>query len=205
MSIDKLEYTIKILLIGESDVGKTCLLLRFMDNTFKTNHQNTIGVDFKQKVVEISDKLVRIQIWDTAGQERFRTLTKSYYKLANGIILTYDITDKESFDSIRNWIKQIDFYAEKNVKRILVGNKSDKNEFRQVSYEEGENLAREFNISFFETSAKTNKNVFETFLCITKLLLINIDTYKDNSERQSQISLGKNDDNNDNKNSICNC
>lgn len=114
--------------------------------------------------------MIKLQIWDTAGQERFRTITKTYYKGAHGIILTYDVTDENSFKNIKNWIKQIEQNAQTNVCKVLVGNKCDKPD-RKVTEEEGKKLAADFNMSFFETSAKSNQNVNETFTFLTKEIL----------------------------------
>ena len=170
MSSHKYDYLFKILIIGESGVGKTCLLLRFTEDSFTTTFLTTIGIDFKIKIINLENKLIKLQIWDTAGQERFRTITKTYYKGAHGIILTYDVTDQDSFKNIRNWIKQIEANAQGNVKRVLVGNKCDKPD-RVVTEEEGKKLADDYSMSFFETSAKTNKNVTEVFYHLTKEIL----------------------------------
>ena len=170
MSSHKYDYLFKILIIGESGVGKTCLLLRFTEDSFTTTFLTTIGIDFKIKIINLENKLIKLQIWDTAGQERFRTITKTYYKGAHGIILTYDVTDQDSFKNIRNWIKQIEANAQGNVKRVLVGNKCDKPD-RVVTEEEGKKLADDYTMSFFETSAKTNKNVTEVFYHLTKEIL----------------------------------
>ena len=170
MSYHKYDYLFKILIIGESGVGKTCLLLRFTEDSFTTTFLTTIGIDFKIKIINLENKLIKLQIWDTAGQERFRTITKTYYKGAHGIILTYDVTDQDSFKNIRNWIKQIEANAQGNVKRVLVGNKCDKPD-RVVTEEEGKKLADDYSMSFFETSAKTNKNVTEVFYHLTKEIL----------------------------------
>ena len=170
MSSHKYDYLFKILIIGESSVGKASLLLRFTEDSFTTTFLTTIGIDFKIKIINLENKLIKLQIWDTAGQERFRTITKTYYKGAHGIILTYDVTDQDSFKNIRNWIKQIEANAQGNVKRVLVGNKCDKPD-RVVTEEEGKKLADDYSMSFFETSAKTNKNVTEVFYHLTKEIL----------------------------------
>jgi small GTP-binding protein len=167
---DKYDFTFKLLFIGDAGVGKTSLFLRFADGTFTANHLTTIGLDFKIKKMNIEGKLIKLQIWDTAGQERFRTITKTYYKGAHGIILTYDVTDQNSFKNIRNWIKQIEANAQTTVKKVLVGNKCDKPD-RVVTEEEGKKLADDYSMSFFETSAKTNQNVNEVFTYLTNEIL----------------------------------
>lgn len=125
----------------------------------------------------MESKRIKLQIWDTAGQERFRTITKTYYKGAHGIILTFDVTDENSFKNIRNWVKQIEQNAQNNVCKVLVGNKCDR-EDRKVTFEEGSKLASEYNMKYFETSAKTNLNVNETFTFLTKDILNNTDNKK---------------------------
>ncbi|CAM0905613.1 unnamed protein product [Alopecurus aequalis] len=119
------DHLIKLLLIGDSGVGKSCLLLRFSDDTFTTSFITTIGIDFKVRTVELDGRRVKLQIWDTAGQERFRTITTAYYRGAMGILLVYDVTDESSFNNIRNWIRNIEQHASDNVNKILVGNKVD--------------------------------------------------------------------------------
>lgn len=161
------DYRMKLLLIGDSGVGKSCLLLRFCDNQFVTSFITTIGIDFKVKTIELEGKRVRLQIWDTAGQERFRTITTAYYRGAMGILLVYDISDQGSFLNVRNWIGSIAEYASENVNVILVGNKADVGDStRKVSTAEGQGLADEFDIKFFETSAKTNLRVTDIFASI---------------------------------------
>ena len=162
------DYLFKILLIGNSGVGKSSLLLRFADDTFTDNFMPTIGVDFKIRTLEVDGKTIKLQIWDTAGQERFKTITSSYYKGAHGIIVVYDITDKESFKNIDTWMNEVEKHASDNVSRILVGNKSDMEESRQVSTDEGKELADQYNIRFMETSAKESANVEEAFTLMTK-------------------------------------
>ncbi|OMJ75804.1 hypothetical protein SteCoe_24985 [Stentor coeruleus] len=166
-SASQCDYLIKLLIIGDSGVGKTCVLLRFSDNNFTASHLTTIGIDFKLKTIDIDGKSIKLQIWDTAGQERFRTITQTYYKGAMGIILAYDCTDENSFNNIRNWIQQIKMHASDNVSKVLIGNKCDRPD-KKISAEQGRSLADELNIQFFETSAKTNINVMETFMYIAR-------------------------------------
>jgi len=153
----------KLMVIGESKVGKTSLIKRYTKDEFGGVYLTTVGVDFQDKIIDIDNKKVRLQIWDTAGQERFRNVTKSYFQSVHGFVLVYDITDKESFKKIDFWMSYIKNYAPENAKYILVGNKSDLANERKVSFEEGENYAKEKNIKFFESSAKENTNVNELF------------------------------------------
>jgi Ras-related protein Rab-8A len=166
------DYLVKLLIIGDSGVGKTCFLLRFSEDNFTTSHLTTIGIDFKIKTIEIDGKQVKLQIvrtkqWDTAGQERFRTITQTYYKGAMGIILAYDCTDDNSFANIRNWVQQIKMHASESVAKVLIGNKCDRPD-KKISAEQGAALAQELKIKFFEASAKNNINVSETFQFIAK-------------------------------------
>ncbi|CAM8952426.1 unnamed protein product [Rhodiola kirilowii] len=163
------DYLIKLLLIGDSGVGKSCLLLRFSDDSFTTSFITTIGIDFKIRTVELDGKRIKLQIWDTAGQERFRTITTAYYRGAMGILLVYDVTDESSFNNIKNWIRNIEQHASDNVNKILVGNKADMDESkRAVPTAKGQALADEYGIKFFETSAKTNLNVEQVFFSIAR-------------------------------------
>jgi len=162
------DFLIKLLLIGDSGVGKSCLLLRFSDDSFTTSFITTIGIDFKIKTIELEGKRIKLQIWDTAGQERFRTITTAYYRGAMGILLVYDVTDEQSFQNIRNWIRNIEQHAADNVDKILVGNKCDMETEKVVEHARGQGLADEYSIKFFETSAKQNINVVESFEAIAK-------------------------------------
>jgi len=162
-------YLVKLLLIGDSAVGKSSLLLRFSDASFSSSFITTIGIDFQIKSIEIDGLKVKLQIWDTAGQERFKTITTAYYRGAMGILLVYDVSSRATFDHVKDWIRQIEQHAEENVNKILVGNKSDvPAEMRQVTYEEGKALAAEYNLPFYETSAKADLEVTEAFEGITK-------------------------------------
>ncbi|KAM7535898.1 hypothetical protein Aperf_G00000094481 [Anoplocephala perfoliata] len=158
------DYLFKLLLIGDSGVGKSCLLLRFSDDTFTDTYISTIGVDFKIRTLELDGKIVKLQIWDTAGQERFRTITSSYYRGAQGIIIVYDITDELTFNNLKAWLSEIDTYANATVNRLLVGNKSDLASKRAVPTEDGQKFADSLSIPFLETSAKTASNVHEAFV-----------------------------------------
>eukprot|EP00597_Dinobryon_sp_UTEXLB2267_P003274 CAMPEP_0170075736 /NCGR_PEP_ID=MMETSP0019_2-20121128/12830_1 /TAXON_ID=98059 /ORGANISM="Dinobryon sp., Strain UTEXLB2267" /LENGTH=205 /DNA_ID=CAMNT_0010286917 /DNA_START=126 /DNA_END=743 /DNA_ORIENTATION=+ len=160
------DMQIKLLMIGDSGVGKTCLLLRYANDSFSPTFITTIGIDFKIKNIQLDGKRIKLQIWDTAGQERFRTITTSYFRGAQGILLVYDVTDRNSFISIRNWVAQIQVHADVNVNKILIGNKCDVAEQRVITYEEGESLAKEYNIHFYETSAKQDMNVEKSFITI---------------------------------------
>ena len=157
------DYLFKVLLIGNSSVGKSSLLLRFVDNQWNDLFVPTIGVDFKIRTMEIDNKNVKLQIWDTAGQERFKNITASYYRGAHGIFVVYDISDTESFKNINNWLIEIEKNANKNVYKILVGNKCDLEDKRTVSYQQGKELAETYGMQFIETSAKSNTNVEEAF------------------------------------------
>jgi len=157
------DYLFKLLLIGDSGVGKSCLLLRFADDTYRQSYISTIGVDFKIRTIDLEGKTVKLQIWDTAGQERFRTITSSYYRGAHGIIIVYDVTDRESFSNVRHWVQEIDKYAADGVKKLLVGNKCDLASKKVVSYDEAKELADSLGISFMETSAKNSHNVELSF------------------------------------------
>ncbi|ERE90444.1 hematopoietic SH2 domain-containing protein [Cricetulus griseus] len=162
------DYLFKLLLIGDSGVGKTCVLFRFSEDAFNSTFISTIGIDFKIRTIELDGKRIKLQIWDTAGQERFRTITTAYYRGAMGIMLVYDITNEKSFDNIRNWIRNIEEHASADVEKMILGNKCDVNDKRQVSKERGEKLALDYGIKFMETSAKANINVENAFFTLAR-------------------------------------
>jgi len=165
------DYLFKLVLIGDSGVGKSCLLLRFADDNFTDSYISTIGVDFRFRTITIDDKIVKLQIWDTAGQERFRTITSAYYRGADGIIMVYDVTSSESFDHVEEWLSEVDRYANENTSKLLVGNKADLIEEKQVTQETAQSFADKLGISFLETSAKTATNVDNAFLTMAKELI----------------------------------
>ena len=153
----------KIMVIGESKVGKTSVIKKYTKNQFGGVYLTTVGVDFQNKMIQIDDLKIRLQIWDTAGQERFRNVTKNYFKSSNGFLLIYDITDKGSLEHLNFWSEQITLNAPKKTKCVLVGNKCDLEDLREVSKEEGKNYAEKNKIKFFETSAKDGTNIKEVF------------------------------------------
>ena len=162
------DYIIKALLLGDSNVGKTLLIGKFIDNEFSENTLNTIGLDLKCTSIIINNKKISLQIWDTAGQEKYKSMTTSYYRGVNIIFIVYDVTNQESFNHVKNWIADIDKFAKINVMKVLVGNKIDLIDKRVISKEEGINLSKKYKIKFFETSAMLGEGVKEMFetICI---------------------------------------
>ncbi|KAK3732587.1 hypothetical protein QZH41_004978 [Actinostola sp. cb2023] len=160
------DYMFKLLIIGNSAVGKTSFLFRYADDSFTSAFVSTVGIDFKVKTVFRNEKRVKLQIWDTAGQERYRTITTAYYRGAMGFILMYDITNEESFQAVQDWSTQVKTYSWANAQVILVGNKSDMDDERVVAFDRGKQLADQLGLEFFETSAKDNTNVKQNFLSI---------------------------------------
>ena len=192
------KYIFRICLLGESGVGKTSLLTRFCDDSFKENHNNTIGVDFRLTTLRYKDIISKIHIWDTAGQERYRSLTTSYFRNSNAFIFIYDICNQKSFENVTIWM---DLAFEKNKESIfnlLVGNKTDQNEHRQVQQSEAEKLAKERNLYFLESSARTDENVQKIFFYLNYKLIEyfqNNNNYDEdrklsiNSEKTEEISI----------------
>ena len=176
-------FIFKVLLLGGSNVGKSSIFLRYIDDIWNDTFVPTIGVDFKIKSLEVDNKLVKLQIWDTAGQERFKNIITSYYRGAHGILLIYDITDKESFKSLQNWLIEIEKNAHKNVVRVLIGNKCDLEDKRVISYSQGKEFADTYGLKFIETSAKKNSNVSEAFELLSRELI--------NSNMEKKIGKNK--------------
>eukprot|EP00934_Nitzschia_sp_Nitz4_P006234 Nitzschia sp. Nitz4//scaffold238_size30058//21838//22677//NITZ4_008004-RA/size30058-augustus-gene-0.18-mRNA-1//-1//CDS//3329543543//6224//frame0 len=160
------DYLFKLLIIGDSGVGKSCLLLRFTDDTYTDAYTSTIGVDFKIRTTDLDGKVIKLQIWDTAGQERFRTITSSYYRGAHGIVIVYDVSDRASFQNVKQWLHEIDRNAGEATQKLLIGNKCDLDRKRAVSTAEGKEFADSMGIEFLETSAKTSQNVEQAFMCM---------------------------------------
>ncbi|CAF0877326.1 unnamed protein product [Adineta ricciae] len=168
-----LVQTFKVLVVGESSVGKSSLMNRFVHGIFNTQHTATIGVDFKIAIVNIGEYKCRLQIWDTAGQERFHSITSSYYRGSDGVIIVYDVTNSASFDYVKSHISDMEHYCDKTIPMILVGNKNDAtNETNKiVTTREASKYAQENQLNFFEISVKDNKNVNEVFNTISRLVL----------------------------------
>ena len=188
MEDDEYDYIFKVLLLGNSDVGKSSLLLRFVDSLWNDAFVPTIGVDFKVKTLEINNNKVKMQIWDTAGQERFRTVVSTYFRGAHGILLLYDVTNKDSFKNLENWLIEIEKNSSDKVLKILVGNKCDLSDDREIQTEEGQAFAVRNGMEFMETSAKMNTNVSEAFETLGKLMI----EFNSKGNNNSQSGEGKN-------------
>jgi small GTP-binding protein len=181
--------TFKILTIGESGVGKTCILRRFVENKFLKNHLATIGIDFKTKTLNINNKEIKLKIWDTAGQERFRNITTQYYKGADGIVLVYDVTDDGSFEKIRDWMAQIQSNAQRDeLGLVLLGNKCDI-EPRVVTEDQGSKLAEELKVSYFETSALNGQGINEAFEQLARDIMKKKGVGEDNKDGGLELNI----------------
>lgn len=186
------EYLFKIVLIGDSAVGKSNLLWRFARNEFDQNSKATIGVEFQTQVVDIDGKEVKAQIWDTAGQERFRAVTSAYYRGAVGALVVYDISRRTTFDSVKRWLDELTTHCDTTVARMLVGNKCDLENIRDVSVEEGKNLAEEEGLFFMETSALESTNVQTAFEMVIREIFNNISRKVLNSESyKAELSVDR--------------
>jgi len=157
------DYLYKLLLIGDTGTGKSSLILRYVNCSFNDSYISTIGVDFKQKIIQLNGSLIKLQIWDTAGQERFRVITNSYYRGANGIIIVYDVTDLESFENAKKWLTEIDRYANEGTKKLIIGNKCDLIDSKAVEYSKAKEFADRLGIPLIEVSAKSAANVDQAF------------------------------------------
>ena len=190
------DYTFKIVMIGDSGVGKSCILLRFADDKFNENFYATIGVDFRFKNVMVDDKSVKLQIWDTAGQERFKTITSAYYRGADGIIIVYDITDRNSFAHIKDWLDDVNKYTDDNPLKIIVGNKIDLIKDKQINNNDMKTMTAQTGIEIIECSAKDSIKINDLMEIMTKKL---IEKKKNEGNKNSTKNMVLNDINNKNK------
>ena len=192
---DDYEFIFKVLLLGNSNVGKSSLFLRFVDDIWNDTFVPTIGVDFKIKTFDIDDKRIKMQIWDTAGQERFKNIIASYYRGAHGILLIYDVTDKDSFKNLSNWLIEIEKNSSKNVLKVLIGNKTDLEEKRVISYNQAKEFADSYGLKYIETSAKKNLNVNEAFATLGRELMVASEDKRIVKQKQNKkISVAKMED-----------
>ena len=152
-NLDEYDFLFKLIIVGDSNVGKTNIMSKYIRDQFNYNSKSTIGVEFGTKIIKINNKKIKAQIWDTAGQERYKSITSAYYKGAKGALIVYDITNKFTFDSVDKWVQDLNSYGDKNLTLLLVGNKSDLEEKRQIIKEDGEEKAKSFGLGFIETSA----------------------------------------------------
>ena len=186
-TIDDFDIKLKIMVLGESMVGKTSLITRYTNDKFGGRYLCTVGIDFQKKKIEKNGKRVLLQIWDTAGQERFRNVTKNYFQASQGFVLAYDINSKESFEKVQYWVEEIKSNAEEKIKCILIGTKCDLDK-REVSEEEGQNLGQKYGYKFLETSAKENININETFETLVSEIM---DNFKENGRQSLTLSTNK--------------
>ena len=186
-TLDDFDIKLKIMVLGESMVGKTSLITRYTNDKFGGRYLCTVGIDFQKKKIEKNGKRVLLQIWDTAGQERFRNVTKNYFQASQGFVLAYDINNKESFEKVQYWVEEIKSNAEEKIKCILIGTKCDLDK-REVSEEEGQNLGQKYGYKFLETSAKENININETFETLVSEIM---DNFKENGRQSLTLSTNK--------------
>ena len=194
----KEDYKIKIIVVGDSGVGKTNLINRFASDKFDTNSKATIGVEFVYKTLKINKEIIKVEVWDTAGEERYRSITSSYYKGANGAIIVYDLTDEESFKNVESWMNEVIKKGKQNMQFLLVGNKKDLINDRVVTEQKGIDKAKELNMNLFEASALEKDNVNEAFNFLIKEIYLstlkekNINTNNEEKIGQSGIALNTN-------------
>ena len=186
-----MEQLVKLIITGDSGVGKSSIIMRFADNIYDDFFLPTIGLDFSVKKFKIEDKLYKLHMWDLAGQERFKSIVKTYYRNGQGIILAFDITNMESFKSLQRWVSDIDKFSPANSVLILVGTKSDLEENRQVSYEKSDDFAKTLKIDYIEISSKKNINIEDMFELLIKKIQIQLDIQHDIDNKKIKLELKK--------------
>ena len=178
----KYDFLFKILVVGDSGVGKSCIMVRFTDDAFNESFISTIGIDFKVRTIEVNGVTIKLQIWDTAGQERFHTITAHYFRGAMGIMLVYDVCDNSSFNNIKKWMRSILKDEGFKGQIMILGNKCDREDGRMVAKRRGEVVAKAYGVSFLETSAKENINIEESFIAISRIILDKMQDNKTETE-----------------------
>ena len=194
----------KLILIGDSCVGKSNILLKYLKNQFNENSKTTVGVEFGTKNIIINNKRIKIQIWDTAGQERYRSITSAYYKGAKGALIVYDITRKNTFDNIDKWITDLKLNGDKNICIIILGNKSDLIDKREINKNDGIKKAEMYKTAFLETSALNGDNISKAFdELIEQIVINNKNIFQDDNENEIDKGVNLNDEKNNNKKKCC--
>ena len=168
---DKIFINLNILLVGDANVGKTSILLKYTENFFPNQYQATIGVEYKMKIIKLNNMNIKLQIWDTAGQERYKSIAKNFFHSANGVFLVFDITNKQSFENLNKWIEDVKENSPKDCKYIIIGNKSDLSDQRTISTFEIDNFVKEKKSSYFEVSAKNDEGLNEAFINLSKEII----------------------------------
>lgn len=210
-SNDVYEYIYKYIIVGDSGVGKSCLLLQFTNHYFESMHDLTIGVEFGTYMTKYNNDVIKLQIWDTAGQESFKSITRSYYRGAVCALVVFDITNMESFKSVKGWINDVKMYSATPIVILLIGNKCDLTNRRQVSKGEAEKFAEENNIQYLETSAKSSENIHEAFTSTIPTIYKMTkegkfpEPQKGSSNNVIQLSSKKYKKNDNNNDSYCGC
>ena len=204
MEKDSYDLLFKLILIGDSSVGKSNILLKYLKNQFNENSKTTVGVEFGTKNIIINNKRIKIQIWDTAGQERYRSITSAYYKGAKGALIVYDITRKNTFDNIDKWITDLKLNGDKNICIIILGNKSDLIDKREINKNDGIKKAEMYKTAFLETSALNGDNISKAFdELIEQIVINNKNIFQDDNENEIDKGVNLNDEkNNNNKNVV---
>ena len=204
MEKDSYDLLFKLILIGDSSVGKSNILLKYLKNEFDPNSRATVGVEFGTKNIVINEKKIKIQIWDTAGEERYRSITSAYYKGAKGAFIVYDITRKSTFVNIDKWISDLKLNGDQNICIIILGNKSDLDDKREVSTEDGIKKSEMFKTAFLETSALNGSNIDKAFdELIEQIIKNNKNYFEENNKKEIDKGVNLNDNNKNNDKKKC--
>ena len=199
------QIVLKLLILGDSSVGKTCILLKYVDNKFEESNIATVGVDYMDKMIEYKNFNIKLQIWDTSGEERYRSITKNFYRNADGLFVVFDLTRKVTYERIKDWINEAEEYN-KGIKKILIGNKLDLENKREVKKDSAENFAKKNNLKYIETSAKDGTNIKESFDEIIELILggkNEQDIVNEYTQHDSSLSVNTDGDNKNKKKQCC--